>query len=66
MNYLYSLNTVLHEMKLIWTVGIQMKLKKKKKNQGFNGIRIHNFVNKGFVTWLLGKFSLWDTEGSPE
>ena len=42
------------------------KLAKKERGPITSHLDRTNFVNKGFIIWLLGKFCLQDTAGSPE
>ena len=41
------------------------KLAKKRMRPISSHLDQTSLVNKGFITWLLGKFFLWDTAGSP-
>ena len=42
------------------------KLAKKERGSISSHLDRTNLVNKGFIIWLLVKFCLWDTAGSPE
>ena len=42
------------------------KLAKKRTTPISNHLNRTNLVNKGFITWLSGKFFMRDTAGSPE
>ena len=51
----------------LWTETKSRSINSQKRTRPIsNHLDRTNLVNKGFIIWLLGKFCLWDSAGSPE